>query len=280
MKYTKLFKFEDNYKTFREDGWDYINPLLSTIIGKQKVIYAKKLFPLDLELTPELTYEDEEILLYNFILQGDIIDELFHVLTPLWKLNAEEKQMLQEFGSISSHLSRDISHLNITINGAPLTSLARYYSYESENDEIPTSKSDYFIDNDISLIAETLHKSLNIEGSRLWDFQLRLSSYGILSISLDILKPGVVKFPVELVEGDNGELGINVFNYLWKKYSTINSFIEVEEEFWLNLTSLGIGGVTSNTIGPEPDGFCLYATGGSKWVLGADGYLAFKGEPV
>ena len=42
----------------------------------------------------------------------------------------------------------------------------------------------------------------------------------------EIIKNNTLQFPVYLVEGDNGQLGIDVYNYLFEKYSDGVHFTE------------------------------------------------------
>lgn len=41
-----------------------------------------------------------------------------------------------------------------------------------------------------------------------------------------------------LVEGDNGQLGIDVYNYLITKYTDVNGGIEIEESLFVNINGV------------------------------------------
>lgn len=91
-----------------------------------------------------------------------------------------------------------------------------------------------------------------------------------------------LQFPVTLIEGENGELGIALYNFLLEKYGTVTSHQTVPETFILHLENYGVvNEVTSNKISTEINGYCLYHSGGAAWVLYPNGDLHYDSyEPV
>ena len=91
-----------------------------------------------------------------------------------------------------------------------------------------------------------------------------------------------LQFPVTLIEGENGELGVALYNYLLEKYGTVTGHQTVPETFILHIDNFGVvNEVTSNQIATEPNGYCLYHGGGSAWVLYPNGKLQWDSyEPV
>lgn len=90
-----------------------------------------------------------------------------------------------------------------------------------------------------------------------------------------------LQFPVTLIEGENGELGVALYEYLNKKYGTVSNHLIVDETFIIHIESYGVvNELTSNQIGSDGDGYCLYHEGGSRYTLSSDGSLVFYGEPV
>ena len=91
-----------------------------------------------------------------------------------------------------------------------------------------------------------------------------------------------LQFPVTLIEGANGELGVALYDYLLKKYGTVNIHQTVSETFILHLENYGVvNEVTSNQISTEKNGYCLYHSGGAAWVLYPNGELHYDSyEPV
>ena len=95
----------------------------------------------------------------------------------------------------------------------------------------------------------------------------------------DVTAP-LITFPVTLVEGNNGELGVAVLNYLLDKYGAVYTSTTITEEFILQVRSTQwITNITSNIIYSDGDGYCLWHEGGSKYTLQSDGSLVFYGEP-
>lgn len=92
-----------------------------------------------------------------------------------------------------------------------------------------------------------------------------------------------LQFPITLIEGENGELGTALYDYLLEKYGTVTGGHQtVPETFILHIDYFGVASeITSNQISTERNGYCLYHHGGSAWVLYPNGKLQYNSyEPV
>lgn len=171
MKYIKLFNNDAEYQAFREGkDWNYVNPLINLLTDKSKIILSKNIFPVNIQLTPICNYEDDYIVEYEFKLNEKdkaIINELYCVYNPLFKLNKEEIEIANETdGHLAKHISRDTSIFPFYINSVPIKSVSKYFQYDNYNYEIPTYKYDYYEINDDD--DNNLIKQLSSDVGQIW----------------------------------------------------------------------------------------------------------------
>lgn len=89
--------------------------------------------------------------------------------------------------------------------------------------------------------------------------------------------------PITLIEGENGELGVALYEYLNGKYGTVTkTHLTIDETFVLHVETPGFDNeITSNKIASEKDGYCLYHGAGSAFILNPTGKLYYHSyEPV
>lgn len=153
MKHLKLSQTDSDYQSFKETGWEYVNPIICRTSNNSKIRYSKRIFPATIELIPEIQYEDETLVSYEFKLKDSdlsLINELYYIYTPLFKLNDDEKAIAENnLGHLAKHITRDTSVFPFSINGIPVLSVTKYFEYTNHNYDIPTYIRDYYTINDI-----------------------------------------------------------------------------------------------------------------------------------
>ncbi len=165
MKYIRNFTNDSEYQSYRNGkGWSYTNPNVCQISDESKVIFKKNISHSSISLIPTIEYEDEYIISYKFETKESdlaLIEELYHVYMPLFKLNDEEKEIANEVdGHLAKNIIRDTTVFPFYINDILVQSVNRYFQYDNYDYETPTYSNDYYEINDID---DNIVKKLSLE---------------------------------------------------------------------------------------------------------------------
>lgn len=131
----------------------YANPLLCLNESNNKLIMKRNIKTVNIDLVPEIAYEDDYIINYKFYSNDNdssILSEIFCIITPFFQLNEDEKELANEIdGHLAKHINREISIFKLYINGVLVNNFSRYFQYDNYNYITPTYINNYFEINDI-----------------------------------------------------------------------------------------------------------------------------------